>query len=86
MPHFNARLRKNQFRLFRLKQHSRTDDIEIEVKTFKIYRAPKYEAIHTARGDKSDGTTIIRCNGKPLEASGESLCSPASTASREYQH
>ena len=69
MPRFkDAPLRKNQFRLFRLKQHSRTDDIEIEVKTFKIYRAPKYEAISYCWGDKSDGTTIIRCNGEPFEA------------------
>jgi hypothetical protein len=68
MPRFkDAPLRKNQFRLFRLKQHSRTDDIEIEVKTFKIYRAPKYGAISYCWGDKSDGTVIIRCNGEPLE-------------------
>lgn len=64
----DAPLGKDQFRLFRLKQHSSADDIEIEVKTFKIYRAPKYEAISYCWGDKSDGTAIIRCNGKPLEA------------------
>jgi len=66
MPRFkDAPLGKNQFRLFKIKQHTR--DIEVEVQTFKIYRAPKYEAVSYCWGDKSDGTTIIRCNGKPLE-------------------
>jgi hypothetical protein len=66
MPRFkDAPLRKDQFRLFTIKQH--TDDIEVEVKTFKIYRTPKYEAISYCWGNKSDGTAIIACNSEPLE-------------------
>ena len=66
MPRFSdCPLGEERFRLFRLKQS--TSAVEIEVKTFKIYKAPKYEAISYVWGEKSDGTAIIVCNGEPME-------------------
>lgn len=61
----DAPLEEGKFRLFKIKPNKK--DIQIEVQTFKFWRAPKYEAISYTWGEKSDGTTTILCNGKPLE-------------------
>lgn len=55
---------KDHFRLFRFlkqAQPSAPDSaISIEVRTFKIYRAPSYEAISYCWGEKPDGVVVIQ--------------------------
>ncbi len=66
MPRFeDAPLGIDRFRLFRFK--SGCPHIELEIKTFKIYRAPTYRAISYCWGHKADGTVSVQCNGDPFE-------------------